>query len=251
MSGALAGRTAVVTGGGRGIGRATAVALVRAGVTRVALIARSAAQLDEAADEVRSAGGEPVILAADLSDIDGVAGLVQRLGDVDILINNAATVAPLGPTVDLAPNDVLAAFRLNSVAPVVLAGRLAPGMIERGWGRVVNVSSGAAANAATAIGSGVYAATKIALEAHTLAFASELAGTGVTVNAYRPGVVDTAMQEWVREQDPDAIGRELHGRFVASHEAGRLITPARSGEALVAHLASEESGQIWDVNDAL
>lgn len=253
MTGALAGRHAVVTGGGRGIGRATAVALARAGAMRIALVARTASQLQETAAEVESAGAESVIVAADLSEVDGIAALAGTLLDslerVDILINNAATVAPLGPTVGLAATDTLDAFRLNVVAPVLLAARLSPGMIEHGWGRIVNLSSGIAAHPGNAIGSSVYAATKIALEAHTLAFAAELAGTGVTVNSYRPGVVDTAMQQWVREQDPDAIGRDLHGRFVDSHESGRLISPAQSGEALVAHLASDATGQVWDVSD--
>lgn len=255
MSGALAGRTAAVTGSGRGIGLATAVALAEAGATRIALIARTEAQLEAAAAEVERAGAEPVVLAADLGVPEGVAGLAvdlaERLGGVDILINNAATVAPLGPTVGLVERDVRSAMELNVVVPVLLAARLAPAMVARGWGRVVNISSGIVANPGNAIGSGVYAATKSALEAHTLAFAAELAGTGVTVNAYRPGIVDTSMQQWVREQDPDEIGRVLHDRFVDTHRSGRLIRPAQTAGSLVARLAGDATGQVWDVADRL
>jgi 3-oxoacyl-[acyl-carrier protein] reductase len=122
-------------------------------------------------------------------------------------------------------------------------------MVDRGWGRVVNISSGAAGNAANAIGSSVYAATKSALEAHTLALAGELRGTGVTVNAYRPGVVDSPMQQWVREQDPEQIGSELHERFLQAHRSGALLPPERAAGALVARLSGDESGRIWDVHD--
>ena len=98
-------------------------------------------------------------------------------------------------------------------------------MLERRWGRVVNVSSGIVASPAAMVGANAYAATKAALEAHTVNLAAELAGTGVTVNAYRPGSVDTAMQAWIRDQDPDAIGRALHDRFTERHAAGDLISP--------------------------
>ena len=93
-------------------------------------------------------------------------------------------------------------------------------------------------------------ATKAALEAHTLNLAAELRGTGVSVNVYRPGRVDTAMQEWIRGQDPDRIGAVLHTRFNQNFTAGSLITPEESAAALIAHLAGDDSGSIWDVSDA-
>ncbi|HEX9482095.1 MAG TPA: SDR family NAD(P)-dependent oxidoreductase [Solirubrobacteraceae bacterium] len=99
------------------------------------------------------------------------------------------------------------------------------------------------------VGGGVYAATKAALEAHTLNLAAELADTGVTANIYRPGAVDTAMQEWIRSQPPEQIGAALHERFSARYEQGTLITPKQSATALLAHLPGEASGQIWDVSD--
>jgi len=100
------------------------------------------------------------------------------------------------------------------------------------------------------VGGNAYAATKAALEAHTVNLAAELNGTGVTVNAYRPGGVDTAMQAWIREQDPDRIGAALHTRFNQNFTEGALITPERSAAALIAHLAGDDSGSIWDVSDA-
>ena len=99
------------------------------------------------------------------------------------------------------------------------------------------------------VGANAYAATKAALEAHTVNLAAELAGTGVTVNAYRPGSVDTAMQAWIRDQDPDAIGRALHNRFTERHAAGALISPEASAAALIRRLDGDATGEIWDVAD--
>jgi peroxiredoxin len=87
------------------------------------------------------------------------------------------------------------------------------------------------------------------VEAHTLNLAAELAGTGVTVNAYRPGSVDTAMQAWIRHQDRDAVGRALHDRFTRRHAAGDLITPETSAAALIRRLDDDATGEIWDVAD--
>jgi NAD(P)-dependent dehydrogenase (short-subunit alcohol dehydrogenase family) len=89
-----------------------------------------------------------------------------------------------------------------------------------------------------------------ALEAHTVNLAAELAGTGVTVNVYRPGSVDTAMQEWFRAQPPDEIGAALHEHFQASYEQGTLITPERSARSLLTRLAGETTGEVWNAADA-
>lgn len=245
----LAGRCAVITGGSRGLGRAIALALADAGVSRIGLVARVASELEAAASEVRDAGAEVVTLVSDLSDGEELSHLDQRIfddvGDVDILINNAATVRPLGPTLALSQEELAVAFRLNALAPIMLGARMAGQMMRRRWGRIVNLSSGIVANASGAVGSGAYLATKAAVEAHTIAFAAELEGTGVTVNAYRPGLVDTGMQEWVRAQDPADIGEQLHRRFVDSHSSGLLLPPQRSADALVVRLGSDETGGVW------
>jgi len=78
--------------------------------------------------------------------------------------------------------------------------------------------------------------------------AAELRGTGITVNAYRPGGVDTAMQAWIRRQNPELIGAGLHERFNKNYAAGTLITPEHSAAALLAHLAGDDTGAIWDVS---
>ncbi|WP_433891216.1 SDR family NAD(P)-dependent oxidoreductase [Streptomyces sp. CA-111067] len=246
----LAGRTALVTGAGRGIGRATALALAGAGADLV-LLARSADQLAAVAGEIRDLGRTAHPIRADLEDPRGVRSAGDEVldvsGGVDILVNNAARVAPLGGTARLDQDDILDALVLNVLSAVALTSALLPVMVRRGWGRIVNVSSGIVARPEGMVGGNVYVTTKAALEAHTVNLAAELDGTGVTANVYRPGTVDTAMQEWIRDQDPERIGEALHQRFVSSHAEGRLITPERSAAVLLERLLGDGTGRIWDV----
>jgi 3-oxoacyl-[acyl-carrier protein] reductase len=220
-----------------------------AGGAQVALVARSADQLEETAVAVRTGGGMAVVVAADLGDPDSVteaaARVVAELGPVDLLVNNAAMVQPAGPTLTTDPAAWDRAWAVNVDAPVRFALTLVPAMRERGWGRVVNVSSGIVDHPEAMIGLNAYAATKAALEAHTRNLGAELAGSGVTVNVYRPGSVDTAMQAWFRDQPPDEIGAGLHHHFQAAYEQGNLITPEQSARSLLARLAGDGTGEIW------
>lgn len=243
--------TAVVTGASRGIGRAVAVELARTGAT-VALVARSGDALAESARLVRDAGGRALVVQADLGDLGQVEGAAQRirdrLGDVDVLVNNAAVVSPLGPSTANDPAEWVRAITINLTAVASLTFALLPGMVERGRGRIVNVSSGVAVDATSMIGGNAYVTSKTALEAHTLNLAAELADTGVTVNVYRPGTVDTSMQEWIRTQDPERIGADLHARFTRYHSDGHLLTPEHSARSLVALLRTDATGQTWTVS---
>jgi NAD(P)-dependent dehydrogenase (short-subunit alcohol dehydrogenase family) len=167
-----------------------------------------------------------------------------------VLVNNAATVEPLGASAAISAADLRRAFDLNVIAPAALASAIVPGMLAAGWGRIVNVSSGIAASPGAMIGANAYAATKAALEAHTRNLAAELAGTGVTVNVYRPGGVDTAMQAWIRSQDPARVGAALRDRFQRSYAEGTLLTPEASTAMLLDHLLGpdgERTGAIWDL----
>ena len=255
MTSDFADRTALVTGAGRGIGRAVALGLGAVGA-RVILLARTAGQLDETRTLLREQGtpaGRVSVLPADLADEEDrsrAVGAALAAGRVDILVNNAATVEPLGPTVGIKAGDLRLVFEVNVVAPAALTAAVLPGMLEAGWGRVVNISSGIVANPAGMVRGNAYAATKAALEAHTVNLAAELRGTGVTVNAYRPGGVNTAMQAWIRRQDPERIGTSLHERFNKNYAEGSLITPEQSAAVLLAYLAGEDTGAIWNVSTA-
>ena len=255
MTADFAGKTALITGSGRGIGRAIALGLADAGA-RVILLARTAEQLDETRVLLRERGvpaGRISVVPADLSDQEDRGRATVALlaaGRVDMLVNNAATVEPLGPTIAIPAEELRLAFEVNVVAPAALAAAVLPGMLDARWGRVVNVSSAIAAYPAGMVGGNAYATTKAALEAHTVNLAAELRGTGVTVNAYRPGGVDTAMQTWIRGQDPGRIGAGLHERFNKNFADGALITAEHSAAALLAHLAGDDTRAIWDVSVA-
>ncbi|WP_329454592.1 SDR family NAD(P)-dependent oxidoreductase [Streptomyces sp. NBC_01497] len=250
----LNGKVALVTGAGRGIGREVALALAERGVTS-ALVARSGHELSETARLVEGRGGKTLALVADLADPAALATTVDRavsaLGPIGILVNNAATVEPLGPSAGMDPTTWASSLGINVIAPASLAFALLPAMVQAGWGRIVNVSSIVVAHPAAMIGGNAYATTKAALEAHTANLAAELAGTGVTANTYRPGSVDTAMQELVRTKGSGRVSEETHARFVHNHEKKTLITPQRSALSLVARLTSDASGQIWDASDPL
>jgi 3-oxoacyl-[acyl-carrier protein] reductase len=242
------GRSALVSGAGRGIGRSTAIALAGEGA-RVILLARTQSELDETATLVRERGGEAIVVPTDVGDAQSVSRAIDEIrdagGGVDILINNAAVVWPLGATARVDLNEWRAAMQVNVFGAVHLTLAVLPGMLAREWGRVVNVSSGIVSRPASMIGGNAYATSKAALEAHSMNLAAELSGTGVTVNVYRPGTVDTEMQAWIREQPGEKIGEALRQRFVDMHEGGTLITPDESARSLMSHLAGEETGEVW------
>lgn len=238
---------ALVTGAGRGIGRSIAVQLAAAGAA-VVVVARSKDQIEATVQQIRGTGGVAAALPVDLSLPDQVPVLARvaayRFGVINILVNNAATVQPLGTTTTLDQDAVAAAVRLNLLSPIALAAELVTPMQEGGWGRVVNISSGIVARHQLMGGGNVYATTKSALEAHSLNLAAEIAGSGVTANVYRPGAVDTTMQETVRNHDHADAG--LDTQFRHNFAAGTLASPDRTAIGLLARLAGDDNGAIWD-----
>jgi short-subunit dehydrogenase len=179
----LAGRRALVTGASSGIGRATAVALARAGA-RIKATGRDEAALKALAEET---GADH--LAADLMDRTAVERVAGWAADVDVLVNNAG-FGWAGPFQGMGSDDIQALVQVNLVAPLLLANLLLPRMLERGAGHVVNVAS--IAGHVGVRHEAVYAATKAALVAFTESLRYEVAGSGVGVTLVSPGVIDTA-----------------------------------------------------------
>jgi 3-oxoacyl-[acyl-carrier protein] reductase len=247
-------KAALVTGGGRGIGRAIALGLAERGAS-VVVASRTASEIMEVRAEIERLGGTAAAIPADVADPTELGRLLtetRRLfGPVAILINNAAVVSPVGASRAIEPGEWAAAIGINVTAVARLTFAALPEMLDAHWGRIVNISSGIAAHPGSMLRANAYATSKAALEAHTLNLAAELAGSGVTVNAYRPGGVDTAMQAWIRDQPADVVGQDLHDRFVSSKDGGTLLTPEESAAGLLPRIEDDATGQIWSVRDPL
>jgi 3-hydroxybutyrate dehydrogenase len=189
----LNGRCALVTGGGRGIGRAVALDLAREGA-RVAVASRTAADVEETARQVTAAGGSAVALTVDVTSSEDVKRLFARaaaeMGPVDVLVANAG-VAPSALLAKTSDELWRQAIETNLSGTFYAMREALPGMVERGWGRVVNVASIAARSGAPYISA--YAASKHGVLGLTRCAALEVAAKGVTVNAVCPGYVDTPM----------------------------------------------------------
>ncbi|WP_329460570.1 SDR family NAD(P)-dependent oxidoreductase [Streptomyces sp. NBC_01497] len=159
----------MATRAGRGIGRATALALSDAGTPSI-LAARSEAELRQTTELVKARGAKALDIVADLTNPIAPAHAVEKavsgFGPIDILVNNAATVDPLGPSQSLDPTVWAAALGVDVIAPASPALALPLNMIKASWWRIVNVSSSIAANPRAMIGGNAYATTKGGLEAH-------------------------------------------------------------------------------------
>ena len=222
---------AIVTGAGRGIGRATALALAQRGYP-VGLIARSAAELDETRTLVEQAGGNAVAAPADVTDLEAVARAVTALvgeGDgVSVLVNNAGSLHAIGPLWEVDLDDWWTDVHTSLGGAFNLCRTVVPGMIARGSGRIVNVVSYAGTRPAPY--QTAYGCAKAAVVNLTESLAASLATHGVQAFAVAPGYTDTAM---TRELVESEAGRT----WLPEAGSGRVVDAERSAE-LIATLAS-------------
>jgi short-subunit dehydrogenase len=201
----------LLTGATGGIGQAIATALDARGA-RVLLSARRAEQLEEIATGL---GGRAEALPADLSDSAAAGALAERAGAVDVLVANAAVPAS-GPIVDYSPDQIDRALAVNLRAPIQLTRALLPGMVERGSGHVVLVSS--LAGKVASVGSSLYSATKFGLRGFASGLREDLHRTGVGVTVVFPGFVSDAgmladsgvrLPRWVGTRRPDQVAQAV------------------------------------------
>jgi NAD(P)-dependent dehydrogenase (short-subunit alcohol dehydrogenase family) len=220
--------TALVTGATSGIGRATAIALAASGI-HVAVAGRDKARGDQTVMAIRAAGGRAEFVPAELHNAASAAQLASAaraaLGHVDILVNNAGSGA-FGPTVDTTEAAFDELFALNVKVPYFLTAALVPGMVERGTGVIINVSTMVAGFGLD--GMALYGSTKAALELLTKAWSAEFGPKGIRVNAVAPGPVGTEGTEGMRE----AQG------YLASLAPARRLGTAEEIAAAIVYLAS-------------
>lgn len=225
MSQSLAGKTALITAAGQGMGRATAEAFVAAGATVWAT------DLDSA----KLAGFDDAnCFALDVTDADDIAGAVARTGAVDILFN-CAGIVPVGAVLDCPVEEWDAAFEINVRSMFRMIQAYLPKMIDAGGGRIINMASISSSIKASA-NRAAYSATKAAVIGLTKSVAADYVGSGIRCNAICPGMIDTpSLADRIAALDDPAAAR---AGFVARHPVGRIGRPEEVAELCV-YLASD------------
>lgn len=253
----LRGRVAVVTGGGSGLGASHCVTLAGYGAA-VAVADIDGAAARSVAGEVEAAGGRALAVDLDVTDWDSCQALVPvvegALGPVDILVNNAG-VSKRVPLVEMDEAEWDRLFDINAKGHFLVTRAVAPGMIDRRRGRIVNTSSVVGRQGYPNFSH--YCASKFAIRGLTHSWAGELAPYDITVNAVCPGIVDTPLHERIVSQmadDADVAADDAKRDFHAGIPLGRPQTPADISE-MVAYLASDlarnMTGCSYDVNGGL
>jgi NAD(P)-dependent dehydrogenase (short-subunit alcohol dehydrogenase family) len=232
----LEGEVALVTGGGRGFGRAISIALAQAGAS-VGVIARSRDQIDEVAAAIGAAGGQALAMPCDVADraqvADAVAAVTRRFGPVSFLVNNAGIAGPYGPIAETDPDAWWQAQKIHLYAPLLFSSAVLPGMLARGGGRIVNVASRAAIMFQP--GLSAYVVGKASQVKFTEHLDAETRDRGVRAFAIQPGDAPTdfahatindsgakahlpgmleILGKWVDEVDPAPVLEKCAGKVV-------------------------------------
>lgn len=239
-------RIALVTGAGRGIGRAIAAGLAAEGA-RVAVTARSVDELENLAREVRDPGGKALVVPDDLSDRSAPARIVRTVADnwgpIEILVNNAGVGSSQNPKPLVEFDDDFwdLTLMVNLTAPYILTKLVLPSMMERGWGRIINISS-----IAGRIGSehgAAYGVSKHGLLGLTRSTAVEAAAHGITANAVCPGVTRSRLNDRRLEYDSQRLGVSFEQLERESTPLGRRLEPEEVA-ILAVQLARDEARGI-------
>ena len=243
----LSGKISIITGGSKGIGRTTALALAREG-SEVAICARGVEALEDAAAEIRDQTGRKVLaVRADMSDLSDIKNLVSstvaELGGVDILINNAVN-SVAAPFMELADEDWLNHINVKVMGYVRCAREAIPYMINRGGGRIINIGGMAARSAGSLTNSNGVTNSAVSNIAKNLS--DQVAKDGILVNCIHPGTTRTPRQDMVLERqarDANVSVEEAERRAVAGIPIGRMVEPEDIAD-LVLFLVSARASAI-------
>ncbi len=244
----MAGRVAVVTGGSQGIGREIALGLATEGCD-VVIAARRAEPLEAVAEEIRALGRRALAVAADVTTTEGVAAIADgartTFGHVDVLVNNAGKGSPKA-ILELTDDDWLASYDLNLMSAVRLSKEVIPGMRERRWGRIVNISSRVGREPDAYFGP--YGAAKAALINYSKTLANAFSKDGVLTNCVVPGLIRSEAIDDAARTSAEATGKTFD-EVMAESLRRRPIPAGRIGEpgdvaGLVVLLCSERASWI-------
>ncbi len=240
----------ILTGASRGLGEATAYEAARRGL-RLVLNARDGTRLAQVAARCRGMGAATHIVVGDIGQPETATRLVEtarhHFAALHAVVHNAGVLPPIAPVAQADPAAWEANWRTNFLGPVMLNAAALP-LLRASRGRIVHVSTGAAVRPVPTWGA--YATAKAALNHLTRILARE--EPAVTTVAFRPGIVDTAMQATIREQGAGVMPPEEYARFVRYHEEGRLRPPEEIAPLLVAlalHARPEWSGEFIAFDD--
>ena len=241
----LAGKVVIVTGASRGIGAAAALALGEAGAA-VMLAARDASRTAEIARQIIAVGGKAAAMTCDVSDYAACQALVEatnrKLGPVDALVNNAGVIEPIGLLAEAEPGDWARSIQINLIGAYYAVRSVLPGMLARGGGRIINVSSGAAHRPLE--GWSAYCTGKAGLAMLTRAIDLEHGGAGIRVFGFQPGTTDTDMQVLIRASGMNVISK------IPREQLTPVAHPARAIVYLCTPEADDLTGKEFSLRDA-
>lgn len=244
VKGRLEGKVAVITGASRGIGRASALAFAREGAKVVVNYHREQKMAGEVVDEIRRRGGRGIAVQADVADRSAVESMVdealKEFGAIDVLMNNAGVMIGGGLLQELKDEDLDRMWKVNVQGIINCTRAVAPHMMGRRRGKIVNLSSVAGIGTAILPGNTLYASTKATVIILTKRLALELGQHGINVNAIAPGLIRTDMG--INQYKPEEVDR--HIKYFEEHSVlGRIGEPEEIANAAL-FLASDESSFI-------
>ncbi|TNF48975.1 SDR family oxidoreductase [bacterium] len=237
-------KVAIITGAGRGLGRSSALAMAREGAS-VVILSRTPSELAETAGVIESEGGNVLALRADVSvasDIEAVVDeTISVLGRIDILMNNAAEIGPVQLLTEIDQEEWSIVMDINLKGVYLCCQAVVPHMSRQKGGKIINITSGLAEIVMPPLGA--YSVSKAGVNHLTRIMAEELRAYNIQVNALDPGIMDTSMQEELRDMGPEILGEALFNQFQTFKEEGHLRSPDDIAK-LAVFLASDSSDEI-------